>query len=80
MLCPAETNPAVLTAEEYFNPGSSPTARDIGHPCQLTTKTQRWHRQEAMQTETWPSKFKAQVPEPTNGWTGNRYAVKMYYN
>uniref|UniRef100_A0A3Q4AR05 Ankyrin repeat domain-containing protein n=1 Tax=Mola mola TaxID=94237 RepID=A0A3Q4AR05_MOLML len=42
MLCPAVTNPAALTAEEYFNPGSSPTQRDIGHPCQLTTKTQRF--------------------------------------
>ncbi|TNN30495.1 Ankyrin repeat domain-containing protein 13B [Liparis tanakae] len=40
MTCPAITNPAALTAEEYFNPGSSPTQRDIGHPCQLTTKTQ----------------------------------------
>uniref|UniRef100_A0A8C4GIP7 Ankyrin repeat domain 13B n=1 Tax=Dicentrarchus labrax TaxID=13489 RepID=A0A8C4GIP7_DICLA len=39
---PAVTNPAALTAEEYFNPGSSPTQRDIGHPCQLTTKTQRF--------------------------------------
>uniref|UniRef100_A0A671WSP3 Ankyrin repeat domain 13B n=1 Tax=Sparus aurata TaxID=8175 RepID=A0A671WSP3_SPAAU len=42
MSCPAVTNPAALTAEEYFNPGSSPTQRDIGHPCQLTTKTQRF--------------------------------------
>lgn len=41
MSCPVVTNPAALTAEEYFNPGSSPTQRDIGHPCQLTTKTQR---------------------------------------
>lgn len=41
MSCPAVTNPAALTAEEYFNPGTSPTQRDIGHPCQLTTKTQR---------------------------------------
>ncbi|XP_056297495.1 ankyrin repeat domain-containing protein 13B isoform X2 [Pseudoliparis swirei] len=42
MTCPVITNPAALTAEEYFNPGSSPTQRDIGHPCQLTTKTQRF--------------------------------------
>ncbi|KAM9317520.1 ankyrin repeat domain-containing protein 13B isoform 1-T1 [Pholidichthys leucotaenia] len=42
MSSPAVTNPAALTAEEYFNPGSSPTHRDIGHPCQLTTKTQRF--------------------------------------
>ncbi|KAG8002182.1 Ankyrin repeat domain-containing protein 13B, partial [Nibea albiflora] len=42
MSCPAVTNPAALTAEEYFNPGSSPNQRDIGHPCQLTTKTQRF--------------------------------------
>ncbi|XP_077578289.1 ankyrin repeat domain-containing protein 13B [Stigmatopora nigra] len=42
MSTPAVTNPAALTAEEYFNPGSSPTLRDIGHPCQLTTKTQRF--------------------------------------
>uniref|UniRef100_A0A8C9YTC2 Ankyrin repeat domain 13B n=1 Tax=Sander lucioperca TaxID=283035 RepID=A0A8C9YTC2_SANLU len=42
MSCPAITNPAALTAEEYFNPGSSTTQRDIGHPCQLTTKTQRF--------------------------------------
>ncbi|XP_068441744.1 ankyrin repeat domain-containing protein 13B [Clinocottus analis] len=42
MTCPGITNPAALTAEEYFNPGSSPTQRDIGHPCQLTTKTQRF--------------------------------------
>ncbi|XP_075871326.1 ankyrin repeat domain-containing protein 13B [Nelusetta ayraudi] len=39
---PAATNPAALTAEEYFNPTWSPTLRDIGHPCQLTTKTQRF--------------------------------------
>ncbi|TKS81325.1 Ankyrin repeat domain-containing protein 13B [Collichthys lucidus] len=32
MSCPAVTNPAALTAEEYFNPGSSPNQRDIGHP------------------------------------------------
>ncbi|KAM8903421.1 ankyrin repeat domain-containing protein 13B isoform 3-T3 [Spinachia spinachia] len=42
MTCPAMTNPAALTAEEYFNPGAAPTQRDIGHPCQLTTKTQRF--------------------------------------
>ncbi|XP_034723927.1 ankyrin repeat domain-containing protein 13B [Etheostoma cragini] len=42
MSCPAITNPAALTAEEYFNPVLSPTQRDIGHPCQLTTKTQRF--------------------------------------
>lgn len=41
MSSPAVTNPAALTAEEYFNPSLSPTQRDIGHPCQLTTKTQR---------------------------------------
>ena len=41
MSTPALTNPAALTAEEYFNPGLSPTQRDIGHQCQLTTKTQR---------------------------------------
>ncbi|XP_044057336.1 ankyrin repeat domain-containing protein 13B isoform X2 [Siniperca chuatsi] len=42
MSCPVVTNPAALTAEEYFNPSSSPTQRDIGHACQLTTKTQRF--------------------------------------
>ncbi|AWO99352.1 putative ankyrin repeat domain-containing protein 13B [Scophthalmus maximus] len=42
MSSPAVTNPAALTAEEYFNPGLSPTQRDIGHACQLTTKTQRF--------------------------------------
>ncbi|XP_034023828.1 ankyrin repeat domain-containing protein 13B [Thalassophryne amazonica] len=42
MSCPIVTNPAALTAEEYFNSSSSPTQRDIGHPCQLTTKTQRF--------------------------------------
>ncbi|XP_054454408.1 ankyrin repeat domain-containing protein 13B isoform X2 [Anoplopoma fimbria] len=42
MTSPAMTNPGALTAEEYFNPSSSPTQRDIGHPCQLTTKTQRF--------------------------------------
>ncbi|KAK7882521.1 hypothetical protein WMY93_028695 [Mugilogobius chulae] len=40
MSCPAVTNPSALTAEEYFNP--SQTQKDIGHPCQLTTKTQRF--------------------------------------
>ncbi|CAL8360974.1 unnamed protein product [Merluccius merluccius] len=42
MSCPAVTNPAALTAEEYFNPSLSLAPRDIGHPCQLTTKTQRF--------------------------------------
>ncbi|XP_051933821.1 ankyrin repeat domain-containing protein 13B [Hippocampus zosterae] len=42
MSAPAATNPSALSAEEYFNPSSSPTLRDIGHPCQLTTKTQRF--------------------------------------
>uniref|UniRef100_H3CGR4 Ankyrin repeat domain 13B n=1 Tax=Tetraodon nigroviridis TaxID=99883 RepID=H3CGR4_TETNG len=42
MSCPAVTNPATLTAEEYFSSGWSPTLRDIGPPCQLTTKTQRF--------------------------------------
>uniref|UniRef100_A0A3B4UD26 Ankyrin repeat domain 13B n=1 Tax=Seriola dumerili TaxID=41447 RepID=A0A3B4UD26_SERDU len=42
MSSPAVTNPSALTAEEYFNPGLSSTQRDIGHPCQLTTKTQRF--------------------------------------
>ncbi|XP_056468314.1 ankyrin repeat domain-containing protein 13B [Gadus chalcogrammus] len=42
MSCPAVTNPAALTAEEYFNPSLSLEPRDIGHPCQLTTKTQRF--------------------------------------
>ncbi|MEQ2196899.1 Ankyrin repeat domain-containing protein 13B [Xenoophorus captivus] len=37
------TNPAALTAEEYFNPSSmQQTLRDISQPCQLTTKTQRF--------------------------------------
>lgn len=40
MSCPAVTNPSALTAEEYFNP--TQTQRDIGHPCHLTTKTQRF--------------------------------------
>ncbi|XP_074535327.1 ankyrin repeat domain-containing protein 13B isoform X2 [Halichoeres trimaculatus] len=42
MSCPVVTNPAALTAEEYFNPNILQTQRDIGHPCQLTTKTQRF--------------------------------------
>uniref|UniRef100_A0A3P9IAY2 Ankyrin repeat domain 13B n=1 Tax=Oryzias latipes TaxID=8090 RepID=A0A3P9IAY2_ORYLA len=42
MSSPAVTNPAALTVEEYFNPSSTPTLRDIGHPCHLTTKTQRF--------------------------------------
>ncbi|XP_059370241.1 ankyrin repeat domain-containing protein 13B isoform X4 [Carassius carassius] len=37
--CPA-TNPLAVTAEEYFNPNM--TQRDIGQPCHLTTKTQRF--------------------------------------
>ncbi|KTG12928.1 hypothetical protein cypCar_00005668 [Cyprinus carpio] len=37
--CPA-TNPLAVTAEEYFNPNMS--QRDIGQPCHLTTKTQRF--------------------------------------
>uniref|UniRef100_A0A8C5GLX3 Ankyrin repeat domain-containing protein n=1 Tax=Gouania willdenowi TaxID=441366 RepID=A0A8C5GLX3_GOUWI len=36
------TNPAALTAEEYFNPSLSPSQKDIGYSCQLTTKTQRF--------------------------------------
>ncbi|XP_046892393.1 ankyrin repeat domain-containing protein 13B isoform X2 [Hypomesus transpacificus] len=42
MPCPAVTNPTALTAEEYFNPSLTLGTRDIGHPCQLTTKTQRF--------------------------------------
>uniref|UniRef100_A0A6Q2Y1V4 Ankyrin repeat domain-containing protein n=1 Tax=Esox lucius TaxID=8010 RepID=A0A6Q2Y1V4_ESOLU len=42
MTCPAVTNPTALTAEEYFNPNLPLGTRDIGHPCQLTTKTQRF--------------------------------------
>uniref|UniRef100_A0A4W5Q889 Ankyrin repeat domain 13B n=1 Tax=Hucho hucho TaxID=62062 RepID=A0A4W5Q889_9TELE len=42
MSCPAVTNPTALTAEEYFNPNLPLGTRDIGHPCQLTTKTQRF--------------------------------------
>ncbi|XP_036392628.1 ankyrin repeat domain-containing protein 13B isoform X1 [Megalops cyprinoides] len=41
MSCPL-TNPTSLTAEEYFNPNMSLSPRDIGYPCQLTTKTQRF--------------------------------------
>uniref|UniRef100_A0A672Q7G2 Ankyrin repeat domain-containing protein 13B-like n=1 Tax=Sinocyclocheilus grahami TaxID=75366 RepID=A0A672Q7G2_SINGR len=37
--CPA-TNPLAVTAEEYFSPNMS--QRDIGQPCHLTTKTQRF--------------------------------------
>uniref|UniRef100_A0AAY4EUG7 Ankyrin repeat domain-containing protein n=1 Tax=Denticeps clupeoides TaxID=299321 RepID=A0AAY4EUG7_9TELE len=36
------TNPTALTAEEYFNSGLPLGQRDIGHPCHLTTKTQRF--------------------------------------
>ncbi|XP_022519618.2 ankyrin repeat domain-containing protein 13B isoform X2 [Astyanax mexicanus] len=36
------TNPSALTAEEYFNPSLSQSHKDIGQPCQLTTKTQRF--------------------------------------
>uniref|UniRef100_A0A8C9R7W1 Ankyrin repeat domain 13B n=1 Tax=Scleropages formosus TaxID=113540 RepID=A0A8C9R7W1_SCLFO len=36
------SNPTALTAEEYFNPTLALGARDIGPPCQLTTKTQRF--------------------------------------
>nr|XP_055052678.1 ankyrin repeat domain-containing protein 13B isoform X2 [Misgurnus anguillicaudatus] len=39
--CPV-TNPSALTAEEYFNPSLSQSPRDIGQPCHLTTKTQRF--------------------------------------
>ncbi|XP_051522114.1 ankyrin repeat domain-containing protein 13B isoform X2 [Myxocyprinus asiaticus] len=39
--CPV-TNPSALTAEEYFNPNLSHSQRDIGQPCHLTTKTQRF--------------------------------------
>uniref|UniRef100_M4ACC5 Ankyrin repeat domain 13B n=1 Tax=Xiphophorus maculatus TaxID=8083 RepID=M4ACC5_XIPMA len=43
MSSPVVTNPAALTAEEYFNPSSTQQMlRDIGRPCQLTTKTQRF--------------------------------------
>ncbi|XP_047248613.1 ankyrin repeat domain-containing protein 13B isoform X2 [Girardinichthys multiradiatus] len=43
MSSPTVTNPAALTAEEYFNPSSmQQTLRDISQPCQLTTKTQRF--------------------------------------
>ncbi|XP_062408088.1 ankyrin repeat domain-containing protein 13B [Sardina pilchardus] len=36
------TNPTALTAEEYFSPSLPLGPRDIGHPCHLTTKTQRF--------------------------------------
>ncbi|XP_076137710.1 ankyrin repeat domain-containing protein 13B isoform X1 [Alosa pseudoharengus] len=36
------TNPTALTAEEYFSPSLPLGQRDIGHPCHLTTKTQRF--------------------------------------
>ncbi|XP_063061856.1 ankyrin repeat domain-containing protein 13B [Engraulis encrasicolus] len=36
------TNPTALTAEEYFSPSLALGQRDIGHPCHLTTKTQRF--------------------------------------
>ncbi|XP_060754076.1 ankyrin repeat domain-containing protein 13B isoform X2 [Neoarius graeffei] len=39
MSCPV-MNSRVMTAEEYFNP--SHNNRDIGQPCHLTTKTQRF--------------------------------------
>ncbi|XP_076831845.1 ankyrin repeat domain-containing protein 13B isoform X2 [Brachyhypopomus gauderio] len=35
-------NPGALTAEEYFNPGICTHHRDIGQPCHLTTKIQRF--------------------------------------
>ncbi|KAK3531808.1 hypothetical protein QTP70_029724, partial [Hemibagrus guttatus] len=41
MSCPV-MNSRVMTAEEYFNPNPSHTHRDIGQPCHLTTKTQRF--------------------------------------
>ncbi|KAM6958651.1 ankyrin repeat domain-containing protein 13B [Aplochiton taeniatus] len=42
MSSPVVTNPTALTAEEYFNPNLTLGLRDIGHPCQLTTKAQRF--------------------------------------
>ncbi|XP_062872805.1 ankyrin repeat domain-containing protein 13B [Trichomycterus rosablanca] len=39
--CPV-TNTRALSAEEYFNPSPSQYQKDIGQPCQLTTKTQRF--------------------------------------
>ncbi|XP_017574682.1 ankyrin repeat domain-containing protein 13B isoform X1 [Pygocentrus nattereri] len=41
MSCPV-TNPCALTAEEYFNPSLNHSHKDIGQPCHLTTKTQRF--------------------------------------
>ncbi|XP_041097056.1 ankyrin repeat domain-containing protein 13B [Polyodon spathula] len=38
----SHTNPTAITAEEYFNPAFELGARDIGHPMELTTKTQRF--------------------------------------
>ncbi|MCI4385925.1 hypothetical protein PGIGA_G00056200 [Pangasianodon gigas] len=41
MSCPV-MNSRAMTAEEYFNPNPGNTHRDIGQPCHLTTKTQRF--------------------------------------
>ncbi|KAF5904389.1 ankyrin repeat domain-containing protein 13B isoform X1, partial [Clarias magur] len=41
MSCPV-MNSRTMTAEEYFNPNPSHHHRDIGQPCHLTTKTQRF--------------------------------------
>ncbi|MCJ8740157.1 hypothetical protein PDJAM_G00055570 [Pangasius djambal] len=41
MSCPV-MNSRAMTAEEYFNPNPSNTHKDIGQPCHLTTKTQRF--------------------------------------
>ncbi|TSN57722.1 Ankyrin repeat domain-containing protein 13B [Bagarius yarrelli] len=41
MSCPV-MNSRAMTAEEYFNLNPSHTQRDIGQPCHLTTKTQRF--------------------------------------
>ncbi|XP_053362721.1 ankyrin repeat domain-containing protein 13B isoform X1 [Clarias gariepinus] len=41
MSCPV-MNSRTMTAEEYFNPNLSHHHRDIGQPCHLTTKTQRF--------------------------------------
>ncbi|KAG2459531.1 AN13B protein, partial [Polypterus senegalus] len=38
----SHTNPTAITAEEYFNPSFELGTRDIGHPMELTTKTQRF--------------------------------------
>ncbi|XP_069040216.1 ankyrin repeat domain-containing protein 13B isoform X1 [Lepisosteus oculatus] len=38
----SHTNPTAITAEEYFNPSFELGSRDIGSPCELTTKTQRF--------------------------------------